>query len=162
MNNVRILLVVSLAGILVACGNETGKGEAPPGSTITISPSAIEWAVEVSSNPPDVQRQAYVIHVSTAGGGDAQGANVQVFLDLASGTFSGTPFMLLMDKDGNPLTSPYETKTDSFGNINVLVDFVTGGGTTYVGNLQAFSGAAAGLSSITVTCVDSPSGTKCP
>ena len=152
IKRIRLLLAAGLATLAFGCGNDTGKDQAQPGSLVTISPATVDWDADVLFGPA-TQLQHYVINFAGPGGGPQRNTQVQVFLDLSTGTTT-IPILALFDAGGTAQTSPFVTSTDDFGNIAVAVQFPVGAGTAFKATLQAFSGGSFGNSTLTVTCSD--------
>lgn len=142
-----------LATSLVAgCGSSDSDG-ASVGTTITLNPSSITWTASADLNPGAFERTRVTVSLVR---GEAPLANteVELFLDLSDGTTTGGQAMVLRDTDGTAHASPYKVTTDSNGIARVLVDVFIGEGTSYTGSLSAYSGAALGSMTITVSCED--------
>ncbi len=151
----RAAYAIAVLGFsLLGCGTDKGEGQAQPGSTITISPPSITWDADVLVPAQDLT-QLYTITVLGPSGNPQRNAAVQVFLDLSAGTTTDpAPTLELVDSRGITRISPFVDRTDDFGNLQVSVIFPIGGGASFIGNLQAFSGSASARSTITVTCSD--------
>lgn len=152
VKKIRPLLAAGLAALAFGCGNDSGKDQAQPGSSVTISPATVDWDADVLFGPA-AQLQHYVINIAGPGGGPQRNTQVQVFLDLSTGTTT-IPILVLLDGGGTAQTSPFVTSTDDFGNIAVAVQFPVGAGTAFEATVQAFSGGSFGSARITVTCSD--------
>src|SRR3990172_7600114 len=109
MNSIRILFMVSLVGLVAACGSDKGEGAAQPGSSITMSPASTSANIAVTI-PAGVIQQPFTITVRNDAGNPLRGVRVDIFQDVAS----------LLDSNLVLQTAvPYQAQTDDFGNIRV-------------------------------------------
>lgn len=149
--------VAGMTFLLLGCGSG-GEDGAPPRSTADISPPSVTWNQQGSASA-QLLTQRFTVTLKDARGIPLPGTDVDIYLDLSSGTWTGSPAMILKDENGNPQTSPFSVKTDAIGTARVLVEFVIGGGADYKGSVQAFSGSAYRSALITVTCEDTDTAT---
>ena len=152
--SVVLLVRSSLASPVVflkGCGdNKTTNISAPSTSVLIINPSLTKYTVGgVTGVCPDPNASNTETHTITLydkpvddGGVPMDNVAVTIELDFAPGTASpALQCRALVDRlTGLPVTSPWTTKTDEYGTINVGVrtDF----GFEFAGSLRAYSGQA--------------------
>jgi hypothetical protein len=144
--------------LVASCGSEQG---APPGSTVTVSPDEVPWAVTLAACDNSVMQDTYFnIVVKSPSGAPLTGVDIRVSLALAPGTFvvpaPSVPVMYLYDDlDGDDIYTdlitvfPHFTNTGSSGTKMLRVQYDLTG-CTYAGNLDVFSGSSYGTAHISV------------
>ena len=148
---------VRVAAFCLALVTGCGSTEAPPGSTITVSPDVKDWAISaVLCDYSAMHDTWFVIAVKSPSGTPVNYVDIWVTLDLAPGTFSSpyTPMFLYDTADDgvtyNVLITnfPYQTKTGSYGTKMLRVEYDLS--CTYAGDLEVRSGSAFGSAHIDV------------
>lgn len=144
---------------LLGCGQGGGGDPAPPGSSVRINPSSIEW--DISDRPAlcAINQAVYhdhtiAISVLDANNSPVGNVDIRIVPDLAGNTYSGTPVIKLyddLDQDGiiddpNELvssnTSPaYVTQTDRYTGSKTMLLRVNLS-CPYRGNLYVYAGSA--------------------
>lgn len=139
-----LLLVSMLLVILIPIwGCKPGSVTAPSGSNITVNPSDIT----VTDSGPSIRTWTgyFTITVKDSFGKPMNDTDVSIFFPWA--VPQGTVVQLY---DGNtPKNSPFTAKTDENGVYNLRLDYSSGGGLDYFGDLEVRSGSS--FTSVTVT-----------
>jgi hypothetical protein len=140
---ILILTICCLALSLILCG--CGGGSAPPGSAITVNPSSNT----VTDGSTDVSTQTlfYTISLVDAAGKPLGHTRISIsFIWANPNTFNVVQLF-----DGTtPKKSPFDAETDDFGVYILRLDFQSGGGLKYTGNIEVRSGASVGSSTLNV------------
>lgn len=109
---------------------------APSGSTITISPS--DLTVNNSSATVSTYTAYFTITVTDSNGKPMNGTDVSIFFPWA--VPQGAVVQLY---DGTtPKDSPFTAKTNSNGFYNLRIDYLSGGGLDYWGDLELRCGSS--------------------
>lgn len=152
----RVIAFCAPLVLVVSCGSPGGANQ---GSTVAIDPNSKTWTV-LAFSPITVLGQPALIAIRDPNGAAQPGVSLTLSLDLSLGTTTpGSEVMALyVDEDGDgvfetgPVTSPYTTTANSYGQKAVRVDMVTGGLLSYKGILHAYTGSALGTADFEVKC----------
>ncbi len=138
----RYLLPLFAILLLWSCGDVS----APPGSTITIEPSSL--TIENSLPTAETSTQYYTVSVVDEDGNPVGDVKLSISFIWAS----PSPYNLVQLYKGDvPVDSPFEATTDEFGAYTFRLDFISGGGYEYKGDVEVRSGAAFASSTLEVT-----------
>lgn len=125
-----LLLFVVVA--LFSCGGDDICP--PPGSTITIEPEDV--SVTDGGAVTQTHTQFFKIYVADPQERPIEGAKISLFFIWAN----PDPYNVVQFYDGiTPVTSPFSTETDEYGVYNLRMEFVSGGGLEYSGNIEVYS-----------------------
>ncbi|NOZ25199.1 MAG: hypothetical protein GXO94_03800 [Nitrospirae bacterium] len=123
-----------------------GDVSAPPDSTITINPSSL--TIENSLPTTETSTQYYTVSVVDKDGNPVGDVKLSISFIWAS----PSPYNLVqLYKGDTPVDSPFDATTDEFGAYTFRLDFVSGGGYEYKGDVEVRSGAAFAASTLEVT-----------
>lgn len=136
-----ILLLLSFG-----CGRDKNDCvSAPSGASITISPPSM--TVNDPYYPSRVFSQPFTIAVKDADGNPANKIRINIFFPWAYPQLSAVQLY-----DGStPVNSPFDACTDGYGVYNLRVDYQSGGGLDYHGDIEVRSGDAFTPATLTVT-----------
>ncbi len=144
----KILLLLALLGASVFFMSSCGGGgfvSAPPGATITITPSTV--SITDGTTEPTWHTQYFTISVKNSKGDPLGDIEIWISYPLAVPDSAGVVQLY----DGNtPVNSPFKAKTDDFGVYQLRFDYQLGVG-SYKGNLEVRSGSAFGSASFDVS-----------
>lgn len=144
MRHFKFKYVLPLIAILFlwSCGDIS----APPDSTITINPSSLN--IENSLLTTETSTQYYTVSVVDKDGNPVGDVKLSISFIWAS----PSPYNLVqLYKGDTPVDSPFDATTDEFGAYKFRLDFISGGGYEYTGDLEVRSGAAFAASTLDVT-----------
>ncbi len=138
-------LVIAL--VLSSCGGSTSGGvTAPFGSTITIDPTA--YSVGDAGTSITVHTEYFTIQVLGPDGTPFNKALITIEFPWSP----PDPTSLVQLYDGNvPQSSPFSAVTNEFGLYTLRVDYESGGGLLYHGNITVRTGSASATSTLTIT-----------
>jgi hypothetical protein len=138
-----ILTICCLVLSLISWG--CGGNSAPSGSVITVNPSSntiTDGSTDVSSHT-----LFYTISLVDAVGKPLGHTRISVSFVWANPDV----YNVVQLFDGTtPKKSPFEVETDDFGVFILRLDFQSGGGLSYTGNIEVRSGSSVGSSTLTV------------
>lgn len=140
---ILILTICCLALNIILWG--CGGNSAPSGSAITVNPSSntvTDASAEVSSHT-----LFYTISLVDSTGKPLGDTRISISFVWANPDV--TNVVQLFDGTTSK-KSPFEAETDDFGAYILRLDFQSGGGLKYLGNLEVRSGASVGSSTLTV------------
>ncbi len=122
-----------------------GDVAAPPGSTITISPSSV--TVTNGDATAEWTTQYYTISVTDKDGNPVGDVELSISYIWASPNAYN---LVQLYKGSTPVDSPFVATTDEFGSYKLRLDFVSGGGYEYKGDLEVRSGASFASSTLEI------------
>jgi len=123
-----------------------GDVSAPPDSTITINPSSL--TIENADTDAKWTTQYYTVAVVDKDGNPVGDVKLSISFIWAS----PNPYNLVhLYKGDNRVDSPFDATTDEFGSYTFRLDFISGGGYEYKGDLEVRSGAAFASSTLDVS-----------
>jgi hypothetical protein len=140
---ILILTICCLVLNLILWG--CGGGSAPSGSVITVNPSSN--TVTDGSTEPSSHTLFYTISLVDSTGKPLGHTRISLSFVWANPDV----YNVVQLFDGTtPKKSPFDAETDDFGVYILRLDFQSGGGLKYTGNLEVRSGASFGSSTLTV------------
>ncbi len=141
------LAFIGLLCILAGCGGGDSESNtnAPVDSIITVSPEEIK--ISDGTNDVDTSTQFFHITVTDVNGIPYSEVEINISYIWAVPNING----LVQLYDGStPVNSPMSVETDSNGTYILRLDFQSGGGLTYFGEVQVTSGSNFGSATFEV------------
>lgn len=156
----RFTCAAALLSLLAACGSEDG---APPDSTITFSPSAInQTTVAQITSASDIQH----VNVTLRSGGNQPLSDTGFLLNTAPGILVYEGELSLSDlASADPIPVPTMVSTGQFGSKMLTVLYPVGAAVGTFTLMEAWSGTAYEKWDVTYTCQDGDGdgvGLDCP
>lgn len=133
-------LLLAVAG----CGD---KLTAPSGSAISISPDSFAPPADTSS-ATSTHSQYFTISLKDADGKPLKNREISIFFPYAVPDSSS--YAQLYD-GSTPKNSPFTANTNMDGVYYLRIDYLSGGGISYSGNLEIRSGSVFGSATITIS-----------
>lgn len=140
MKRIPVCLILFCLLVLGGCG---GGSSAPAGSVLAMNPADVTLSDSGASLA--VRTQHYTVSIKDAAGRTL--GNTKVTL---SALLADSGYMQFYDAAGNAVNSPFDAETDNFGVYNFTIQFVTGNGLSYFGDIEARSGEAYATTKLTV------------
>ncbi len=133
------LLLPLMLFFIVNCGGAKNPA-APSGSVITINPSSFE--LTTGSTLPVTYRTAYfTITVYQDSAKTKPLDNIKITIDHIFAS-PAERYYIQFYHDGERVESPFTVNTDSYGTYTLRVDFMSGGGVAFKGDINVRSGSA--------------------
>lgn len=133
------LLLPLLFFFIVNCGGAKNPA-APSGSVITINPSSFE--LTTASTLPVTYRTAYfTITVYQDSAKTKPMDNIKITIDHVFAS-PAERYYIEFYNGGERVESPFSATTDNYGTYVLRVDFMSGGGAAYKGDINVRSGSA--------------------
>jgi hypothetical protein len=133
-----LLLPLSLF-FLINCGGAKNPA-APSGSVITINPSS--FALTTASTLPITYRTAYfTITVYQDSANTKPMSDIKITIDHVFAS-PAERYYIQFYNDGERVDSPLSVTTDNYGTYVLRVDFMSGGGVAFTGDINVRSGSA--------------------
>lgn len=137
-----LLLFVVVA--LFACGEDDVCP--PPDATITLSPNSVD--ISDGGGATQIHTHYYTIYVSDSDERPISGAKLSIFYQWAV----PDAYSAVQLYDGTtPVNSPFNAETDEFGVYYLRVDFTSGGGLEYEGDIEVRSCSIFGSAGFSVS-----------
>jgi hypothetical protein len=144
MKKIILITFLALIGVLAlftGCGEDSNGVPAPEGTTILINPDGDKVTTTTGACIGTNVSIPFTITVFDAEGERQNNIQVRINLSWApNSAVAGLQVMQLYNKDGYPVTVPFETKTNELGIVDVTV--VRDISCEYKGNLSASAGSA--------------------
>lgn len=133
-----LLLPLSLF-FLINCGGAKNPA-APSGAVITINPSSFE--LTTGSTLPITYRTAYfTITVYQDSANTKPMSDIKITIDHVFAS-PAERYYIQFYNDGERVDSPLSVTTDNYGTYVLRVDFMSGGGVAFKGDINVRSGSA--------------------
>ena len=144
----RYIIFIAFVGLLFivpGCGGSDDIEYAQSTDTITINPTSS--TISDGTATTTTHSQYFHILVTDAAGSPLRNIELTIEFMWAVPDIYG---VVLFYHGGSPVGSPFNALTDDDGAYILRMDFASGGGLEYFGNLQVTSGAAYGSSEFEV------------
>lgn len=144
---VYIIFPLLFSIIFLGCGAENPA--APATAVITINPSSFELAT-ASTLPVTYRTEYFTITVFQDAARTKPMSDVTITIDYVFAS-PAERYYVQFYHDGERVQSPLTVKTDNYGTYVLRVDFLSGGGNAYTGDINVRSGAAFKSATFAVT-----------